>query len=569
MHENITGPVSSEPDLPGEKDRPGSVIPLRLQRKRRVRFAYQLIWIKDTRNRGPERNFTVRRAGGTADIDLRMEAPVRWKLVADGRGVRRIPVWPAGPPTAVQIRVPRVTPVPGTLVSGLKALVPEGPASDQEPLSKFAQVILANTGAAIGRAMRVALASAWEQAGESNPLLEFRVSPGEPIHAALRRIGDPTYVGEGRPVFERALFVNFDLPVRLPVLNRAAARSWRDILEKAVLEFDLEGGISFSLDPMEVDSLGGLLLTGGYLSLGTTNPPAFPVIFRHHQQNSLGRTCVTLPPLLERYGLDQPVAEWLRARKGEISTSIQISLPGTAACCWYRAPRDKQAIYYDQMSRVSQAIHTTLRHWVAYLYLQDFSLLEDHHASHAVLAFSELRPFRGKVRSEFSYDVMNPDPLQKALRMVTRPLTERFVEIRRRLDDEGRQLVMPHYTVRRALHVSRALQRLPKEFGGLIQAEQQIIGGFLDLANRAATLRAHPESVFPIGTSLMEQMQVRLRRICSHPSFPALAPLVLIEATQALAVEQGKKFPLRAIVKMRAEDTGDECVFLNETSPTE
>jgi hypothetical protein len=293
------------------------------------------------------------------------------------------------------------------------------------------------------------------------------------------------------------------------------------------------------------------------------------LVFRHHQQNSFGRTRITLPPLLQRYGLDEPVSEWLRARTGDMSATIQISLPGSAACCWYRAPRDKQAIYYDQMSRVSQAIHSTLRHWIAYLYLQDFSLLEDRHASYAALAFSELRPFRGKLRSEFSYDVMNPDPLQKALRMVTRPLTERFVEIRRRLDHEGRDLVMPYYTVRRALQVTRALQRLPKEFGGLIQAEQQIIGSFLDLANRAATLRAHPESVFPIGAGLLEQMQVRLRRMCPHPSFPTLGPLILIEATQALAEVQGKKFPLRIILKMRAEETREECVFLNETSPRE
>ena len=340
-------------------------------------------------------------------------------------------------------------------------------------------------------------------------------------------------------------------------------------MRKSVLEMDEDGGLSLVIEDNQEEALGALLISGGYLCLQSPPPVSYPLVYRHQQLNSVARTRLSLPALLKRYGLADPVLDWMQGRAGDIEATIQVSLAGEAGRCWHRTPRDRQALFYDQLLRVSQSVHDTMRRWTAYFYLQDLSRLEDFRFAYALLTFSEIREFRSKKRAEFTYDIMNLDDLQRALRNVTRPLTERFTEIRRRLENEGRTSLMPFFTIRRGTQVVRGMHKLPKELGVILQAEIQIVGAFLDLANRASSFPDHVDQVFPSGTSLAEALQIRLRRIFPHPSFPGLASLMMIEATQALAAIQGESWPLRVLVRMREQGTGAERLFITDVLSVE
>jgi hypothetical protein len=537
-------------------------IGIRLVRRRRLCFEYRHTWLVESPGGGPAPGRAARLDGGKAEIEILLEGDLRWRLESREDGTRQVVAWRGGDcPPRVAVRAIEVASTQAALQKRLLVLDPASgdPKARAGAFEGLARAIAGLAPPALERACEVVAARAWRESSESNPLLEVRLRAGEDPEDVLRRVAQQEWGrGEGAAL-RAALLEQVDLFLRLPPLSRTASRRCDDVLAASRAGLEGDGGIAVAAEDADSTASGVLITCGGHLALQEPAEAGFQLAFDHRLRNSAARSHFLLPRLLRRYGLDGEASAWLHGRTGEVETSLHVSVSGEAAASWLAFPAERRAAFYDQFTVVSRAVQRVLRAWLPYLHFQDYRRFEDTETAHALLVFSQLPPYRSKERSGFTYEVLRPLKLQKALRRVTKPLMELFVEVRQKLDEEGCTESVRFYTARQSIAVARTMGIVPKPFGVLMQAEEQLVGALMAFSAAIPDLAHHPEELFRSGALLARTLASRLRRIYSHQLFAPLAALLLVESTQALAVEQGKQAPLRVTLRLR-EDGGPEHV---------
>lgn len=206
--------------------------------------------------------------------------------------------------------------------------------------------------------------------------------------------------------------------------------------------------------------------------------------------------------------------------------------------CWLLAPSEFSPAFFPAFAKISLAVQATLRERVPWAYFDDLTNYHDLKRAYPMLIYQASRPFRARVRSELTYDVLNSELLARVIRSAKLNLADLLTTAEQRLQDAGSADIAKHYQARRAQDIIDFVQRLSKSrrcFSVLIRAESVLmnaltsLGGLGDLRPKEQARRV---------ASFEKRWTYQLRRLYPGTDYLWLAPALLTAATEALLAFQ-------------------------------
>ena len=202
---------------------------------------------------------------------------------------------------------------------------------------------------------------------------------------------------------------------------------------------------------------------------------------------------------------------------------------------WLASPDERTPSFFPAFARVSVAVQTLLRERVPSYYFVDARAFGHPKTAYPMLVYRASQPFRGKMRTELTYDVLHPKTLAAFFRTVRPTLAEVLDATRSRLNAAGLAELAGLYEPARAASILDSVQRLSKSrkcLYVLIRAESALITTLIDLAglgNLPVKQQARRKASFE------KKWRYQLRRMYPATDFTWLASELLQTATRALA----------------------------------
>jgi hypothetical protein len=195
---------------------------------------------------------------------------------------------------------------------------------------------------------------------------------------------------------------------------------------------------------------------------------------------------------------------------------------------WMGAPDELQSDYFQTWQKVSLALQKALRQWIPELYFRDVARYEDREAVYSLLVYEASRVCRGRPRTEFTYDIADPETLPCAMNMMGRALQAVLKRIEHRLHESGRPALARRYGPVWHEDVLRAVRKKPRQLISLLGDEAALINAVIDLGTARRM-----EAVKPFAKTA----HMALRNMFGEDLRP-LAVRALEEATRALEKEK-------------------------------
>ena len=237
--------------------------------------------------------------------------------------------------------------------------------------------------------------------------------------------------------------------------------------------------------------------------------------------------------------------EW--RRRGEVLRGLQLvhegnvirSVPATVAAAlrdhaaallardtaWQSAPEESHPRYFETWQGVSLAVQEGLRQWIPELYFEDIERYEDREDAYPLLVYAASRRSPGRPRTEFTFDIADPEALDFALRIIGRSLQNVLARVEQRLREAGRPVLARRYAPVWHEDIQRTVRQKPRRLLDLLAREAALIDGLIGLG-AARSMNAVKPYVRTTHTSL-RQMQGQDMR--------ALGLRVIDRATESLA----------------------------------
>jgi hypothetical protein len=219
----------------------------------------------------------------------------------------------------------------------------------------------------------------------------------------------------------------------------------------------------------------------------------------------------------------------------EIHSGIDFPRPGPG---WLAAPAERSPEFFPTFTRVSEAVQIVLRERVPAHYFENVRSFANVKTAYPMLVYQASRPFRGKMRTELSYDVLNPSTLAAFFRTV-RPVFGGVLEAARiRLLSEGGAELAALYEAGHAGAILQSVQKWSKSrkcLYVLIRAEGVLVNTLIELAGLGALprrKRARRVACF------QKRWRFQLRRMYPGTDFTWLAWELLDAATEALSAPE-------------------------------
>lgn len=221
-------------------------------------------------------------------------------------------------------------------------------------------------------------------------------------------------------------------------------------------------------------------------------------------------------------------------------SALTFPKPGEA---WLAAPDERTPGFFPAFARVSFAIQMLLRDRVPSHYFLDPQAFANVKTAYPMLVYRASAPFRGKMRTELTYDVLNPKTLSAFFRTVRPALGPVLEGVKARLLAEGFTEVAALYEPSHANRILESVQKLSKSrkcLYVLIRAESGLITTLIDLAGLGSLpIKAQARRT----ASFEKKWRYQLRRMYPGTDFTWLAPELLEAATRALAETGGTPSP--------------------------
>lgn len=155
---------------------------------------------------------------------------------------------------------------------------------------------------------------------------------------------------------------------------------------------------------------------------------------------------------------------------------------------WRDAPPERDAAYFPRWQRVSLALQRWLRDQIAAEYFADPSRLEDRPECYPIIVYQACRPFFGRPRTEFTYDLRDfpwcEDTLAASWKLTGRGLQRVMGGLEARLRELGNESLARRYSPVWFEDVLVAVQRRPKQYADLLAREAAIINAVIDLGTQ-------------------------------------------------------------------------------------
>src|ERR1700676_931774 len=91
---------------------------------------------------------------------------------------------------------------------------------------------------------------------------------------------------------------------------------------------------------------------------------------------------------------------------------------------WLAAPDERNPAFFPVFTDVSVAVQRALREHVPSTYFADLAAFRNTKTAYPMLVYQASHPFRGKLRTDLTYDVLNPPTLAVLFRGVKLTLPE-------------------------------------------------------------------------------------------------------------------------------------------------
>lgn len=148
---------------------------------------------------------------------------------------------------------------------------------------------------------------------------------------------------------------------------------------------------------------------------------------------------------------------------------------------WTNAPAERDPRYFQTWQRVSIAFQKALRTWIPELYFRDHARYEDRDTAYQLVVYQACRICYGRPKTEFTYDVADPDALPAAFRTIGRSIQTSLSKIEKRLHAEGRPQLARRYAPVWYQDVLVAVRKKPKPLIDLLAREAALINAVIDL----------------------------------------------------------------------------------------
>lgn len=220
-----------------------------------------------------------------------------------------------------------------------------------------------------------------------------------------------------------------------------------------------------------------------------------------------------------------------------LELSSEMSFPRLDAS-WLAAPDERTSGFLQTFAEISMAIQTMLRKRVPAAYFQNLANLRNLKTAYPMLVYQASQPFRGKMRSELTYDVLNPQTLAKFFRTAKPNLAGLLAAAEARLRTAGLDSLAAEYDQRKLGAVVQALQKWNKSrkcLYVLIRAESVLVNTVVELGGLG---RLTPKLQIRRTAAFEKRWRFQLRRLYPGTDFTWLAPELLDAATRALVAAQ-------------------------------
>ena len=191
---------------------------------------------------------------------------------------------------------------------------------------------------------------------------------------------------------------------------------------------------------------------------------------------------------------------------------------------WMGAPDELHAKHFQTWQGVSVALQKALRTWIPEIHFRDPARYEDRDAAYPLLVYAASRPCRGRPRTEFTYDIADPEALPCALKLIGTSLQNVLGAVEQRLYECGRPELARRYAPRWHQDVLRAVQKRPRPLIGLLGDEGVLVNAVVDLGTsgkmqavkpfaRSASLAlrsVYGEDLRPLAFRALEETTVTL-----------------------------------------------------------
>jgi hypothetical protein len=202
---------------------------------------------------------------------------------------------------------------------------------------------------------------------------------------------------------------------------------------------------------------------------------------------------------------------------------------------WLYAPEESSADFLPAFGAISSAVQMALREHIPLAYFQRLDEFRDRQKANAVLLFQATPPFRAKVRTDLTYDVLNPEVLEILTRKARPGLTQLLTSVEATLRAANLVELAGQYAPRRALDILASVRRQARSRRSLlsmIRAESVLVNALVQLGG-AHELSARKQRARM--ASFCKKWNFQLRHMCTGKDFSSLAPSILEAATEALA----------------------------------
>ncbi len=201
-------------------------------------------------------------------------------------------------------------------------------------------------------------------------------------------------------------------------------------------------------------------------------------------------------------------------------------------------PAERSAAFLPTFVRMSVAIQCVLRERVPLEYFGDPGKYRDLKTAGPMLVYQASPPFRGKKRTELTYDVLNPALIAMLFRRAKPKLVELLAQAEARLRAEGMSGLADLYAPRRTSAILDCVQKLSKSRRHLyvvIRGESVLMDALVQLSGLGDLA---PKLQAKKWASFEKRWNFQLRRLYQGSDFAHLAPALLGAVEDALRVTE-------------------------------
>ena len=155
-----------------------------------------------------------------------------------------------------------------------------------------------------------------------------------------------------------------------------------------------------------------------------------------------------LPARLSNLPADRPV-----------DVCVEFSLDPAACSAWLRSPAEVSGAYHPIHSQVSVAVQTALRRWMAFEWFDNEETFQDLLSAYTMLGYSAMTPYAKRIRTEFTYDTMDPEWMRGIFKHSRGQLREVLRAARRELLASGCKTLASWYYPANAKYIMDRVRR--------------------------------------------------------------------------------------------------------------